>query len=824
MLSLVGEADSAPRSVLRVQAIDRWATERDGATIALGPNDAPVLHALVLSPSEGISRSELRRVLNQAHHESAQADSALRNALWKLKGKKKKDGLKIAGSDPLVLVRPQPRLEVDLWDFMNLVKEKLYDKAAELLAGRDELALPQAAEVDPGPWQEAIDEFAKARALVERETGAAATRAEIMLRTRADLLSKRLVPGFEPSASIHTLLERLEPMPLAWRLARWPETAQSPLPPVGNYIADTLLSSTDSPSQIMVAGPPGSGKALTAIATYVRLTDCFVNKGENDHGRTVLYLDGRRGVTNPAFGTDGWLDERLAAAGAQSTALPVVVMVHADAFLTANEERLDTVLNSRLFSDTDLLLCCNEQFYVKTLAYQAYGTHEIRLEDWGPELQSEYVRALYDEDACDRFEKWRDVYDSRAVICRSPLHLHYVAYLIATSDAELQTIERRWQLFSRIAAARMRSTSSKKMKAALMDDLGSIAHRFFRVARRPISFNEQDLLEDLQRREIQDPEKRVSALVEHTVLDSPTGGDELRFEDLLWGWFFVAHHLYRTVTNQELGPEDLLRAFEKLFPPAIMGRCEEMLRDWPERHEILDPLRRALEHASSRTVLRGRRRLAREQVGYLLGVLADAELQTELEVAVDLHSGPLEVDELVRRGIVIGLSSKGAAGVADSYVEWLRAELAGDGPTPGADLNVAFVLGFRGDRNFDPEKSHDWGSGPDPARTVFGLIRALENERHFGTWRIKIFTLLDLALRVTPDRFAERVLEHRQRLLATLDRLAADPATESWPEIAEMRPILNDERREERRRDKSGVYQGPERRSGEDQRAPARSI
>lgn len=800
-----------------MRVIDRWATEREGATIALGPNERRLLHALVMSSSEGITRDEARRVLQQSNQERHQANPALRNTLDKLRHEQKygRYGLQVAGPDPLVLVRPQSRLRVDLWDFLAIVKERRFEKAREFLAGRDKLALPEAAEADATPWQEAIDAFAAAVALVERETSAAATRGEIMLRTRTDLLSKRLVPGLEPSASIETLRERLELMPLAWSLTRWPGSRPASLPPVGSYIAETLLRATDSPSQIMVAGPPGSGKALTAISTYLRLTECFVDEGQEDHGRTVLWLDGRREGTDPDFGTDQWLAERFEAAGAELTARPVVVMVHADAFLAANEDRLDTILNLRLFRDADLLLCCNEQFYVKTLAHAGYGTHEIRLDDWEPELQSTYVRALYDEDVCNRFEDWRRHYGSRALICRSPLHLHYVASLIATNDEDLQTIERRWQLFSRIATVRVRSTSSKRLGPELMDDLGAIAHRNFR-GHRPISFSAQDLLEGLQRRGIPNPEKRTSALIEHTVLDSPTGGEELRFEDMLWGWFFVAYWLYRTITNKTLGSEDILRAFEKLFSPAVMGRCEEMLCDWPERGEILDPLRRALEHSLGRTVLRGRRRLAREQIGYLLGALSDAELQTTLEAAVE-KDNPTEDDELVSRGIVIGLSTKQAPGIADAYVDSLREELASGGPPTAADLNIAFVLGFRGDCDFDPERPHTWTSAPDPPRTVFGLIRALENPRHLGTWRIKLFTLLDLGRRATPERFAERVREHRQRLLAILDRLAADPATESWPEIAEMRPILNT-RREERRRDNSGTYRGFERRGGGDRR------
>jgi hypothetical protein len=819
----VEEAGPAPRSVLRVQVIDRWATERDGATIALGPYDRRLLHALVLSSTEGITRDEARRVLQQPNQERSEADPTLRNSLDKLRSeiKHRKLGVKIDGPDPLVLVRPQARLKLDLWEFLALVKERRFPEANAFLAGRDKLILPEAAEADARPWQEMIDQFNEAVSMVERATSVAVTRAEAMRRTRKALLSKRLVPGLEPSASIETLQARLEPMPLAWSLKRWPGPEPSSLPPIGSYIAETLVSPTDSPSQIMVAGPPGSGKALTATATYLRLTDCFVADDREDHGRTALWLDGRREGRKPGFGTDQWLEERLKVAGGEPTTRPVVVMVHADAFLSANEEQLDTVLNWRLFNDADLLLCCNEQFYVKTLASDGYGTHEIRLDYWDPDLQSTYVRALYDEDVCGRFEQWRDAYESRAVICKSPLHLHYVASLIASEDEELQTIERRWQLFSRIAAVRVASTSSKRKAPELMDDLGSIAHRNFR-SHRLIPFSAQDLLEDLQRRGVPDPAGRRSALIEHTVLDSPAGGEELRFEDMLWGWFFVAYRLYRTVTNKTLGPDEILRAFERLFSPAVMGRCEEMLRDWPEPHEILDPLKDALEHTAGRTILRGQRRLAREQIGYLLGALSGAELQDTLEAAVDKEH-PTEDDTLVRRGIAIGLSSKQAPGIADAYVDSLREELASRGPTPNADLNIAFVLGFRGDQDFDPEKPGAWSLEPDPPRTVFGLIRALENPRHIGTWRIKLFTLLDLGQRVAPERFSERVREHRHRLVAILDQLAGSPATQSWPEIDEMRPVLNT-RRKERRRKRIGSYAGPERRSCKDRREHAEGI
>lgn len=814
------ETTSELREPLRIQLVGCWVTERGKKTVALGPNERAVLHALILSRG-GISRHYLGTLLPEPNRDLRKVASSVSSTLTQLR---KKYDLKISEEDPVNLPRQQPSLTVDFWDFVTLVEEGRHADAARILRNGRELCLPQ-----PDPcddlWTKALEEFQAALDKVTEFTTQQTTRMRAMRETRETLLARPLLPGFRPKMTIKEVRARLEPLPFAWDLERAPDLQGHPMSPLSEYLSETLVQTAGAPSQMIVIGPPGSGKALTAIACYLDLTDDVEHACGEREQRTVLFADAREGGNTKGFSSDQWLADQIEAMGASPAERPIVIMPHADALFFAHGDRLREVLSSRVFTECDILLCCNEQFHVKTLSYYGYGTHEIKLVEWEPDLQRTYVNALYGEKTCADFEEWRTKYRSRGVLCRIPLHLNYVVSLIAAKDDALKDIEKRWQLYERVAKIRMATPALRDAGGALMDDLGWLAHRFYRagVSDRPISFTDEHVLEDLARRGVRDPASRAKVLLQNTVLDAPIeGSNELRFHDMLWGWFFVAYHLYRTVTTEDAKPVDVLRAFEKFFSAAVMDRCEEMLSDWPEREQTIIPaLLGALEAPESRGFRRGQRRVAREHVGYLLGVLADAGLKAELEPLLDPSDPRHERDHLVRRGVAIGLSNSGRTEIADAYVEALRAEIDADGETPQADTNIGVALSFHGDQPFNSDEPGLIGPEPDPARTIEDLIIGLANVRHQGTWRIKLFTLLDLARRVTPDRFAERVLEHRQRLLATLDRLAADPATESWPEIAEMRLILNDRRCEERRRDTSGAYHGPERRSGGDRRVVA---
>jgi hypothetical protein len=756
--------------------------------VPLGPVERAILHALALC-RDGIAKEDLYPLLSHPERESHKLDGSLRELLSQLR---KSYDLDISAQGTVKLVPGQPSLEVDYWKFVDLVGEGRHPEAEKILARGRKLCLPPPGARNGRSWAAACDEFRDALKVQDAFTSRSVVGARAMLHTREALLSRQLVPGFLPPFTINQIRELLEPLQFAWEPVRAPEPPEDDFVSLPTYLRDTLVQG-GAPSQMIVLGPPGSGKELMAIAGYLLLTDDLAKGRDVPGQRTVLFIDARIGRTTEGFGTDSWLEQRLIDVGADPQDRPIVIMPHADVFF-ANEpkDRLPEMLGWRLFSSVDTLLCCNEQFYAKTLSFHGYGTHEIKLKEWEPELQEKYVSALHGRKTLDRYKAWRNMYASRGTLCRVPLHLNHVVALMAEQHEALQDIDKRCQLYERVAKVRMDSAKLSD-KGALLDDLASLAHRFYQAGEpteRSISFSDDQLREHLKRRNILDVDARVKDLTQNTVLDADQG-DRWRFHDMLWGWFFVAHYLVGRLKQDDFQPADVLLAFGKFLSASVMDRCEEMLLAWPDRdYTVLPALHSALELPISERFTRGRARVAREQIGYLLGVLAGDELRARLEARLDPESDDYESDVVVHRGIAIGLSNNDAVDVAERYVEMLRAEIAAGGDTPRADANIGCVLSFRGDRPFDYEHPEAYGEEPDPRHTVADLITGLKNVRHRGTWRIKLFTLVDIAQRVSPGPFQACTVQHRAKLEAVLDTFSKSMVRQSWPEIAEMRAVL----------------------------------
>ena len=122
----------------------------------------------------------------------------------------------------------------------------------------------------------------------------------------------------------------------------------------------------------------------------------------------------------------------------------------------------------------------------------------------------------------------------------------------------------------------------------------------------------------------------------------------------------------------------------------------------------------------------------------------------------------------------------------------LGEEHASEGPTPERDANIGFFLSFRGDQPFDAERPGEIGEDPDPARTVADLVGGLGEDKHPGSWRIKLFTLIDLGRHpaIPAERFRHATAPHLDRLKAILERLEADPVRQNWPELKELGEML----------------------------------
>jgi hypothetical protein len=798
MLRAVKEADK-PEPTLGVKVIGRWATDLDGRAKELGSNERAILHALILSDGR-IFRENLRVLLPETVRPRQHIDQALRNTLDQLRDKY---GLEIKGKNPVEMSRSQPRATVDLWRFLGLVERKDYAEAYRMIEHAEELCVPER-EPEEGLWKEVHDAFERAKRDVLGFMSTDGRRTQKMLQVREELLARPPVPGVEPQTTIGALREPLEWTSFAWRVERGPPAGGRSLP---DYLSETLARRDAAPKRIVVVGQLGSGMTLTAISVYLRLTDGLAASGNANGQRTVLFIDPRH-ARGSELATDGWFEARLADAGVGEDERPIVIMPHADALFSARLDRLDEVLGNRIFRECDLLLCCNEQFHAKILSYKYVGTPEIRLTEWEPELQREYVLARYGEEICAEFEAWRTRHPSRGALCKVPLHLYYVLSLMGDGQ-ELRGVERRWQLFEQVARRRMAVAGHPEIEDALMDELGVLAHQVYLAGTptdSPIRFTEEDLRRSLRQSGVADAEveSRARILIEHTLLAVPMEGGGLRFDDMLWLWFFAARHLCRVVVDDP-PPAQLLRVFGKFFSAAVMDRCEEILGSWLEREESIIPaLKDELELPEDQayppgrrhiTLSPDRRRIAREQIGHLLGVLADVRTREELEPLLDPDQEP---DDLVRRGIAIGLSHGGAKEVADQYVQTLREERSQGGTTPQADTNIGVTLSFHGDQPFNPHHPGQIAPDPDPKRSIADLIVGLENKHHPGTWRIKLVTLLDLAQRVAPQRFKERIEEStadsreslRKRLTAVLDRLSNEDTTSGWPELEELRAEL----------------------------------
>ncbi len=778
----------------QIRVLGEWSVVCNGKAVATGPNQRAVLHALVMSRGD-IDRGDLKEVLPNRPMEWEKGQKAIRNALTYLRKELKLDISENA--NPVTMGPTQAHASIDLWDFFAHVESEDYAAARALIAKGQEPRLLETDAEHNELWATTLEEFAEAKRKVSAAFELSSGRRRSMLDTRERLLKRSLVPGVGRQVPISAVRERLEPLTFPWRWLR-PEAGPGGRPLPGR-LAELLAASDAPPQQLIVVGPPGAGKTLTAILTFLQLTDRL--EGSNPmHGmRPVLYVDAHTEGAQRDFATDTWFERRLHEMDAVGHGQPVVIMPHADAFLSRDQEKLGRILNWRVFRDHDILLCCGEQFYSKGLRYEEYGTHVMQLEPWSRELQRAFALAVFNQKTCRAFERWRDADETgtRAKLCMVPLHLAHVLPLVDANRQALNRISTRWHLFDQVARMRLGVAGHSGTEEELFWELAALAHRFYTAgtpADTPIGFNLEDLRQYLRARSRRSVRARVETIVNHTLLVNPQpGSDELRFEEPSWGWFFLARHLVHTLTYS---PQEALRAFSKFLSADVMELCEEILRDALVHHHepILDALRFALWEDTATDLSPSRRTIAREQIGYLLGAIGDGGVRAELAALMDSDAGTWEPDPLVRRGIAFGLANGGAAEFADRYVQVLRDERA-RGEAHERSVNIGFFLSFRGDQPYDHERPGEIGVRPEPVRTVADLVRGLEEDRHCGSWRIKLFTLVDLAQHpaIEPECYERAIAPYRERLNTILQRLEADSQRSEWVELAELREQLDDQ-------------------------------
>lgn len=775
-----------------MRALGGWAVTLDGRPVATGANQKIVLHALVLGRGR-VDRGDLALLLPNHDLDRAGQSAAIRNALHRLR----RLGFEIARDDNPIFMSPsQPNADIDLWDFFAHVELERYAEALDLIsAGQEPYLLTNDEDPSNPIWAHTLRDFRAARDMVVAARDAATGRRRSMLETRERLLARALVPGVGDPVSIRDIRTRLEHHPFPWR-CEGPDAPPGDTP-VSDYLCDVLAgSSTALPHQIVIVGPPGAGKTLTAISTYLRLTDDLDRAPSSRATRTVLYVDAEAESWQPGFGEDAWLEQRLRDMGGDAHGRPVVIMSHADAFLGSRQGELAALLYSRLFRDCDVLICCSSHFYSRRLAYEDFGTHVVQLEPWGRALQLTFARVVFGERTASAFEAWRDGARSRHQLCARPLQLVHVLSLIDGDPDALPEIATPSQLFEGVARMRLRVAGARYDEDELMQDLAAFAQRFYvdaTPADAPIACSTEELKHFMRGRHGDAAARRAEWIMGRTLLTVTSAPrDALRFEAPAWGSFFVARHLTDTVIYH---PTEALTAFSKFLSADVMDLCVAMLREALDRHAaaIRRSLRRALDGEEDARSDLGRRRIARAQVAYVLAVMADRAMRRELAALVDGQGSEREPDPLIRRGIAFGLAESGDAEAADRYVDLMRDERADDGAGPTREANISFMLTLRGDQRFDPERPTAIERDVVPVRTIGNLVRRLEALERSAAWRIDLFTLLDLGAHpAIPRECYRRALEpHVERMRVISDRLAGDPGRSDWPEIGELSDLLD---------------------------------
>lgn len=768
---------------LKIKVLGEWSTEREGRPILRGPNLRIVLHALVLGRGE-VYREHLIELLAEHDRGAAHQDEALRNALTKLRG----HDLRIEhGQNPVKMSQSQPFAGIDLWEFFAHVKLRRFQEAHALIAdGQEPYLLPGVAYTDHPVWKDTLTAFEQARDVTLAAVSSSSRRQRSMMATRDRLLARSLVPGVGQPTPIREVRERIERLQVPWHQER-PQEARPDLR-LPDYLHELLADPGTLPTQAIVVGGVGAGKTLTAISTFLRLTDPL-----GGSGRTVLYADAEIEGSAVDFGERSWLQRRLREAGAGKEERPVVVVPHGDAFLSRQAD-LRLALDRELFREHDLLLCCGSQVYSRRLSYEDFGTHVFHLEPWHQELQEIFALALVGKRRYAEFVGWQEEDPTRRQLCGVPLHLVHVLALLDEDSRALTEISTPPQLLEGVARMRLSVSRPAFDHDELIEDLGSAAHKFYADASpsdAPIHFTAEELKQHLRARHRKDAPTRGDAMINKTLLAVSPGSQSIRFEDPAWARFFVARHVTHTLLYD---PENAAYVLSRFLSSSMMGFCEQMLRERIDRYrdEIEETLRQLLNQPRANELPAARMRIAREQAAYLGGILGRPELQHELAAMVEPGSARREADSLVRRGIFVGLASGGEPRFADAYVEELAAELAGGGETPGRSLNLGFLLSLSGDQEFDAQEPTRIEPEVPPIRTVADLTRRLTEPATRGVGRLLLFSLIDLSRHPAISRagFEEALDTSRTDLETVLVTLQNDGQAQTWSELEELQQIL----------------------------------
>ena len=581
-----------------------------------------------------------------------------------------------------------------------------------------------------------------------------------------------------------------------------------------------------SGNRYLILAEPGVGKSTLTYKIFWELSNIFFK--ELSKGFPV-YIDLRDYIGEDSFGTREWVVSLLVnLTGMDQDLLSErhyfdsntgnnyhIILDSLDEYLAGfDRNSIQRELSKYIFQRANIITC-RSQFFERYLKLSPFASNfqHIKLLEWKVEDIKSYIlsysKFCFDKEAdtisADIYSRINNS-DKLSDLCQIPLRLNMTLELFFDPDCDVKEIENVLYLYEVYVSNWLKRESYRA--GSILDFevkdyfLREVSWAFYDDAILDYSKSPKItidrlklLIENLlsEGTDTYKPRDILNDLLFHSLLTRrarslfQSGIPSVYFIHKSFQEYFVSRYFYDSMISSASTTSS---NFCQIISPSVSEFLKEYIYRINNDITILNSVVKICIQAykenlieSEDTHTSARRRIARQQLAYYIGNLKSL-------VAVSfLHSRlESETDLWIRRGIFIGLAFGGNEEFLHKYIDLLRKEREHGYYANENQINTGFHLSFFGDQPLD-ELHPELDQGlPVCENTFKALVYQLGTETDRGSWRLNLYTLLDLGrFRASSrDNFHNILNTSANELERILAKLKNDKSCNWWPEIIEM--------------------------------------
>lgn len=601
-----------------------------------------------------------------------------------------------------------------------------------------------------------------------------------------------------------------------------------------NDIHEYLLPQNGTATSVkkIILADPGIGKSTLTYSIYLKTFDLF----KSGYSRACpIHIDLSEYSGDVSFGTQAWIDSFLNVLGDKSgvkwvkrtdnnqafEAIPFFILDSLDEYLancTVNE--IQDILNKPIFKEANIIGCRAQfyEYYISSSNKSFIKNYEnFVLLPWDELYHLNYTQwffsRFYDtqevriDNLIERLQNSKDLWD----LCRVPIRYNMILEILARNNMNFDLVSRLISIYHNYTIMAIKHESSRNKTVLNIDEkihcLKHLAWEFYDERKigddfHKIRFSRENMINLFEkdkfiRNKHSDLNGVVEDLIKGTVLIEDSNDEfeksfiSVKFNHKSLQEYFVARYIYETSIIEKSHHElsNFYRSFisqeiDQFYKDYFAKLNRDLIlldiscHNYIEAYKLNEP-----EHLDTNNVLL-RKRIAKQQLGYNLGHFKAQKSSLFLESILNS-----EVDEFVKRSIVIGSAIGGHKNSLDDYVN----DLAKDPSSSSNLINIGFQLSYFGDQPvniFEPYVDQNF---PKCSNTVKKLIHVINEEKNRGSWRIDLYTILYLAhhREISKQNFAETMKENLGHFQEAIELFMNDPICKNWPQTKEAIQLIN---------------------------------